>query len=285
MHALFSSAMKILLIGVGGVGCEFLILFEEYCKSLTESTDIFVIDDDIVEESNLNRQRLYTAKDIGRPKVEAACESLKQLKLIPLKAKVETIADLEFFSQFQLVVLAVDNLETRRWINSAMFQSENRDFFLLDLGVEGFKFSIRSVRRNTACLECTMNLYTEEENVEKVPICSIYGQPRNLKDCVYWSLNKAEDSGDVKSIYELTKERANEFGIDSTDLSYQSISSLMKQTIPAVASVNSLLAAKALEILLKREEIEANFWLTNLENGIYEFETTIEKNNECFICN
>ena len=277
--------MKILLIGVGGVGCEFLILFEEYYRNQAESTDIVVIDDDIVEESNLNRQRLYTAKDIGRPKVEAACESLKRLKLIPLKAKVETIADLDFFSQFQLVVLAVDNLETRRWINSAIFQSENRDFFLLDLGVEGFKFSIRSVRRNTACLECTMNLYTEEENVEKVPICSIYGQPRNLKDCIYWSFNKVKDSSDVKSIYELAKERANEFGIDSTDLSYQLIASLMKQTIPAVASVNSLLAAKALEILLNREEIEANFWLTNLENGIYEFETTIEKNNECFICN
>ena len=58
-------------------------------------------------------------------------------------------------------------------------------FLLLDLGG---RIQIQYKKCQTYIglgLECTMNLYTEEENVEKVPICSIFGQPRNLKDCVY----------------------------------------------------------------------------------------------------
>lgn len=272
--------MNLLLVGVGGVGCEFLILLKEYCNSLDGGNpfNIVIIDDDLVEESNLNRQRLFDKKDIGRSKVEAAS---KKIKVTPLKAKVETINDIEFFKQFDLFVLAVDNLETRRWMNSTILQLRTSDFFLLDLGVEGFKFSLRVVKPGMACLECTFDLYATENIEMNIPVCSIYGQPKNLKDCIYWSLNQ---NNNLESVYELTNERAKVFEIDSTELSFQLIQSLMKRTIPAVASINSLLAAKGLEILLNRKESETNFWLANLENGIYEFETVLEKNENCFIC-
>lgn len=277
--------MNLLLVGVGGVGCEFLILLQEYCDSHYDQNpfNIVIIDDDLVEESNLNRQRLFSRDDLGRSKVEAASQ---KVKAIPLKAKVETIKDIEFFDQFDLFVLAVDNLETRRWMNSTIQQREGEaDFFLLDLGVEGFKFSVRTVKPGWACLECTLDLYNNEDTEDdemNIPVCSIYGQPRNLKDCIYWSLNRTKA---LEAVYELTKERAKEFEIDSSDLSLPLIKSLMKRTIPAVASINSLLAAKGLEILLDRHGIESNFWLTNLENGIYEFETVLEKRMDCFICN
>ena len=280
--------MKLLLVGVGGVGCEFLILLEEFLNFnetsglLNFDIEIVIVDDDIVEESNLSRQRLYTLNDIGQPKVEVAARAIN-MKVTPLKVHVQQINDLEFFGQFDVFILAVDNLETRRWMNSTLFQSSHENWFLIDLGVQGFKLSIRTVRpHHSACLECTLPLYLKEET-DEIPVCSVYGRPRDLKDCVYWSLTRVND---LKEIYNLTTKRAIEFSIDKTELSFAFVKNLMTTSIPAVASVNSLLAAKGLEILFKRGEknILNNFWMVNLENGYYEFETLIESDENCLIC-
>lgn len=288
--------MKLLLVGVGGVGCEFLILLEEFLRS-TETInefelEIVIIDNDIVEESNLSRQRLYNVNDIGRPKVKAAASAVANLRVTPLKMAVQSINDLKFFEQFDVFVLAVDNLETRRWINSTLFQSSWDNWFLLDMGVQGFKFSIRAVngRRGGACLECTLPLYLQDETEDvDVAVCSVYGEPRDLKDCVYWSLTRVA-SKDLNDIYDLTRRRAEEFFIDTTDLSFSFIKNLMTRSIPSVASVNSVLAAKGIEILFNVKLAGEkclnyfNFWMVNLENGYYEFETLLEPDYNCLIC-
>lgn len=277
---------KILLVGVGGVGCEFLISFSEL-KKKEFTGNIVIIDDDIVEESNLSRQRLYSTEDIGKAKVAVAAAKMTNLALIPLKTKVEDICDPEFFAQFDLFVLAVDNLETRRWMNSTVKQ-HCKDWILLDMGVQGFKFSIRLVRPETACLECTMSLYSlqDDQLYEDIPVCSIYGQPRDLKDCVYWSLSLSSRTEDFEFIYSKTKERAKEFGIDASNLSFDYIEGLMKRTIPAVASVNSLLAAKSLEILCNCDgRLDDNFWMVNLECGYYEMQANLEVSEDCIFCN
>lgn len=290
--------MKLLLLGVGGVGCEFLILLKEFLSSSEtlniSDFEIIIIDDDIVEESNLSRQRLYTSNDIGRPKVEAAAAASKliNLKLTPLKSTLQSIKDLEFFEQFDIFVLAVDNLETRRLMNSIVFQLRNKNnWLLLDLGVQGFKFSIRRVTNSqgSACLECTLPLYLQEKT-DDIAVCSVYGHSRDLKDCVYWSLTRVKDANDLKDIYDLTKKRASQFSINTTDLSYSFIKNLITRSIPALASVNSILAAKGLEIIFSKgggggEVISNNFWMTNLENGYYEFETLLEPDENCIICN
>jgi NEDD8-activating enzyme E1 len=285
--------MKLLLLGVGGVGSEFLILLKEFLGSNetlnVSKFELIIIDDDIVEESNLSRQRLYTSNDIGRPKVEAAAANFNGV-LTPLKATLQSIKDLEFFEQFDIFVLAVDNLETRRLMNSIVFQLSHENWLLLDLGVQGFKFSIRSVTNSlgSACLECTLPLYLKEEETDEIAVCSVYGHSRDLKDCVYWSLTRVNDGNDVKEIYDLTKKRASQFSINTTDLSYSFIKNLVTRSIPAVASVNSILAAKGLEIIFNRKEVKVisnNFWMTNLENGYYEFEALLEPDENCIICN
>ncbi len=123
-----------------------------------------------------------------------------------------------------------------------------------------------------------------------VPVCSIYGQPRNLKDCVYWSIStddtgsKDEDgSSTVRSVFDLTVKRAKEFEIDSSELSYEFIESLMKRTIPAVASVNSLLAAKAIDVAFVNRS-HLNFWMVNLECGYYEMSTRLQVSEKCMYC-
>lgn len=289
--------MKLLLVGVGGVGCEFLIQLSEYCANERDfeelrRLEIVIIDDDVVEESNLHRQRLYESKDTGRAKVEVASEKLKaHLNIIPLKRKVEEIGDPAFFAQFQIFILAVDNLETRLWMNSTVIQCcrSSGDWWLLDMGVQGFKFSIRRVQRGEACLECTMSLYANDEEEEDIAVCSLYGQPRDLKDCILWSLNRVEDASDLKGIYELAKNRAVEHAIDISTLSFDLINKFIRKSIPAVASVNSLLAVQGLTLLLNylkgvANEDDNNFYMANLENGYYEMGVKLEADPSCSIC-
>lgn len=285
------TCMNLLLVGVGGVGCEFLIqLSESECAQ--NDIKIVIIDDDLVEESNLHRQRLYKAEDIGKAKVEAACEKLNcsRLQIISLKCKVEDIKDLNFFSQFQVFILAVDSLETRRWMNSTVIQcfKGRNDWWLLDMGVQGFKFSLRSVRSDKACLECTMSLYTaDDQDDEEIAVCSVYGKPRDLKDCVYWTLNHLDNSGDLDLIFRMTERRAEDHLINSDQLNFDFIERLMKRAVPAVASVNSLLASQGLSLLFRHIngiENEHNFYMTNLENGYYEMKVELERDHDCFIC-
>ena len=65
---------KVLVIGVGGLGCPVL----QYLTAAGVGT-IGIVDDDIVEKSNLQRQVLFSYEDIGKPKVEIAVKRLNQL--------------------------------------------------------------------------------------------------------------------------------------------------------------------------------------------------------------
>ena len=67
-------AARVLVVGVGGVG--------SWCAEALVRTGvghITLVDDDVVAESNVNRQCPATAKTIGRPKVEAMAERLKEI--------------------------------------------------------------------------------------------------------------------------------------------------------------------------------------------------------------
>lgn len=64
----------VLVLGLGGVGCPAALYLA--AAGVGRMT---LVDGDLVEASNLNRQILYGCSDVGRPKVEAAAEALKKL--------------------------------------------------------------------------------------------------------------------------------------------------------------------------------------------------------------
>lgn len=106
----------VLVIGAGGLGCPVL-------QSLAAAGvgTIGVVDGDFVEESNLNRQFLYTLSDCGKNKAIAAQEAiLKQnqnITIIPFARHFNRENAFEIVSDFQIIVDCTDNLQTRYLIN------------------------------------------------------------------------------------------------------------------------------------------------------------------------
>jgi sulfur-carrier protein adenylyltransferase/sulfurtransferase len=109
---------SVLVVGAGALGCPVL----QYLTAAGVGT-LGIVDNDWVDETNLNRQVLYSHKDIGKPKPLAAKEKLKLINP-EVSFKVHFIRlDKEFalkiISQYDIVVDCTDNFASRYLINDA----------------------------------------------------------------------------------------------------------------------------------------------------------------------
>lgn len=116
---------RVAVLGVGGLGGR--VALELACCGVGE---LWLIDGDQVEESNLNRQIQYTEADIGRLKVEATAERLRAfnsgVKVKSVARRVESQAHLaEFIGGADIVVDAADwpAHEIEYWCNAACFEA------------------------------------------------------------------------------------------------------------------------------------------------------------------
>ena len=109
---------KVLLIGAGGLGCPLAL----YLSAAGVGT-IGLVDDDVVDASNLQRQVLYSTDDVGRPKVEVAEERMRALNPdVEVRAYRERLSSrnaLEIFEPYDLVIDGTDNFPTRYLSNDA----------------------------------------------------------------------------------------------------------------------------------------------------------------------
>jgi sulfur-carrier protein adenylyltransferase/sulfurtransferase len=109
---------KVLVVGTGGLGSPLLL----YLAAAGVGT-LGIVDFDVVDDSNLQRQVLYSVSDVGRPKVEAARERLLQLnphiKVIAYNTMLTSENALELFKGFDLVADGTDNFATRYLVNDA----------------------------------------------------------------------------------------------------------------------------------------------------------------------
>ncbi|HXU28200.1 MAG TPA: HesA/MoeB/ThiF family protein, partial [Bacteroidia bacterium] len=109
---------RVLVIGAGGLGCPVL----QYLTAAGVGT-IGIVDFDKVDDSNLQRQVLYSTEDVGKPKAQIAKEKLgKQNPFINLMAHVTQLTSvnaLEIISLYDIVVDGSDNFATRYLVNDA----------------------------------------------------------------------------------------------------------------------------------------------------------------------
>lgn len=108
-------AKRALVIGAGGLGCPSLI------RLASRGVEITVIDDDVVDETNLARQVLFTDADVGRLKVEAARDALSRRfpeVLVTAVSRRLTADDEALFTQAGVVLDGTDNFPTRFLANA-----------------------------------------------------------------------------------------------------------------------------------------------------------------------
>jgi molybdopterin-synthase adenylyltransferase len=114
---------KLAVLGVGGLGG-----WSAWALACCGVGEMWLIDGDRVEVSNLNRQILYTESDIGRLKVEAAAERLTDfnsaMRVETTAKRLESEAEIaEFIAGADLVIDAADwpAHDIERWCNTACF--------------------------------------------------------------------------------------------------------------------------------------------------------------------
>jgi len=112
------SKARVLVVGAGGLGCPIL----QYLAAAGIGT-IGIIDFDIVEVSNLQRQVLFGTSSLGKNKAEVAKTRLQDLnKTISITAYPERLTHqnaIELFNKYDIIVDGSDNFETRYLINDA----------------------------------------------------------------------------------------------------------------------------------------------------------------------
>jgi sulfur-carrier protein adenylyltransferase/sulfurtransferase len=111
---------KVLLIGAGGLGSPTAL----YLAAAGVGT-IGLMDGDVVDVSNLQRQVLHTTASVGRPKVDSGTETIQALNpdtnviKLPMRIDVDNVMDI--IKDYDLVVDGSDNFDTRYLVNDACY--------------------------------------------------------------------------------------------------------------------------------------------------------------------
>ncbi len=109
---------RVLVIGAGGLGAPSLL----YLAAAGVGT-IGIVDFDVVDESNLQRQIIHGVADVGRPKARSARESIAAINpLVRVRLhefRLDSSNAVDLFKQYDLIVDGTDNFATRYLVNDA----------------------------------------------------------------------------------------------------------------------------------------------------------------------
>ena len=109
---------KVLCVGAGGLGSPALM----YLAAAGVGT-LGIVEFDVVDESNLQRQIIHGQSDIGRSKAESARDSVREINpLVTVNLHEERLDSsnaMDLFAQYDLIVDGTDNFATRYLVNDA----------------------------------------------------------------------------------------------------------------------------------------------------------------------
>lgn len=298
--------LQVLIIGAGGLGCELL-----KNVALSGFRDISVIDLDTIDVTNLNRQFLFRAGDVGKPKATVAADFVNArvpgVKVTPYHKNIMDFGA-DFYKQFSFIIAGLDSIDARRWLSALLVDmvsmvdgkpDMSTIIPLIDGGTEGFQGQSRVIfPRLNACFECSLSLFPPARNF---PLCTIANTPRLPEHCVEYAnvvLWPRENpfGKDVKLdadhpdhtawLFETAKRRADEFGIKG--VTYRLTQGVAKNIIPAVASTNAIVAAaccnEAVKLATNVAPSMVNYSMYNGTEGVYNLTFENERRPDCPVC-
>ena len=162
-------ASRVLVIGAGGLGAPLLM----YLAAAGVGT-LGIVDDDVVELSNLQRQVIHQTRSIGISKVQSAANAIAainpDLKLIQHLERVTRSNVGELIHGYDLIADGSDNFETRFLINDACHFSKKILVSAAILKFEGQVSTFRSgLGHGDPCYRC---LYDKQPKQGLVPSCA-----------------------------------------------------------------------------------------------------------------
>jgi adenylyltransferase/sulfurtransferase len=159
-------AARVLAIGAGGLGSPLTV----YLAAAGIGT-IGLVDFDVVDDSNLQRQILYGSSDVGRPKLQAAAERLRDInpyvRIVPYETRLSSENALEIFRDFDVVADGTDNFPTRYLVNDACVLTGKPNVYASIFRFEG-QASVFWAEKGP-CYRC---LYSEPPPPGLVPSCA-----------------------------------------------------------------------------------------------------------------
>ncbi|RKO99168.1 hypothetical protein CXG81DRAFT_14884 [Caulochytrium protostelioides] len=290
-------ATRVLVIGAGGLGCE---LLKDLALSGFRRLD--VVDMDTIDISNLNRQFLFRAADVGAPKATTAARwvarRVRGCRITPHVARIQALPD-AFYAQFGLIVCGLDSVEARRWISFLvlrLYAEQDLMIPLIDGGTEGLKGQSRVILPHlTACYECSLDMQTKAVTY---PICTIANTPRLPEHCVEWASVMAwpkafpgtpldaDDPTHLAWLYDAAAARARDHHIRG--VTYKLTQGVVKHIIPAIASTNAAVAAscvnEALKIVTAAYRYLNNYMLYAGDRGVYTYTFALARTPACPAC-
>jgi sulfur-carrier protein adenylyltransferase/sulfurtransferase len=157
---------RVLAIGAGGLGSPLAV----YLAAAGVGT-IGLVDDDVVDDSNLQRQIMYGVSDVGRPKLQAAAERLRDMNpnvnVVLHQTRLMSENALEIFRDYDIVADGTDNFPTRYLVNDACVLTGKPNVYASIFRFEG-QASVFWAERGP-CYRC---LYTEPPPPGLVPSCA-----------------------------------------------------------------------------------------------------------------
>lgn len=159
-------AARVLMIGTGGLGAPLGM----YLAAAGVGT-LGIVDFDVVDESNLQRQIVHGTKDVGRPKIDSARERLQDINphiaIETFNTRLTSENALSLFRDFDIIVDGTDNFPTRYLVNDACVLTGKPNVYGSIFRFEG-QASVFWAERG-ACYRC---LYPEPPPPGLVPSCA-----------------------------------------------------------------------------------------------------------------
>lgn len=160
---------KVLVVGVGGLGCPAALALARAGVGT-----IGLVDPDVVELSNLQRQILHATPDIGRPKVHSAREKLLHINpalfVIPYREQLEVENLPELFQPYDFIIDGTDGSATKFLINDGAVLMQKPFSYAGAVQFQGQTMTV--LPWESTCLRCWFPVPPAED---EIPTCQESG--------------------------------------------------------------------------------------------------------------